>query len=73
MNIKKSFRKVDYQTYQNKYDEAICAHLMAHIDEANVEDLRAQMYGYTYTQDYAQKYSRCVVYGLLERFLSGEH
>lgn len=62
MNTKKSFRKVDYQTYQNKYDEVICAHLMAHIDEANVEDLRTQMYGYTYTKDYAQRKIPDVLY-----------
>lgn len=51
---KKDFQKVDYQVYKGKYNEDTCVHLLEHPDEACIEDLREQMYGYTYTQDYAR-------------------
>ena len=51
---KKDFQKVDYQVYKGKYNEDTCVRLLEHPDETSIENLREQMYGYTYTQDYAR-------------------
>ena len=50
MNIK----KVDYSDYKDKYDESIKAKLATSPESIDIETMRENLYGYTFTEDYAK-------------------
>lgn len=45
-------RKVDYPSYEGKYDENIKAQMETAPESVDVETMRAVMYGYTFTEEY---------------------
>lgn len=49
MNIK----KVDYSDYKDKYDESIKAKLATSPESIDIETMRENLYGYTFTKRYA--------------------
>ena len=46
-------KKVIYSEYEGKYDESIKERLEKDPGSVDVEMMRANLYGYTYTKDYA--------------------
>lgn len=48
------FKKIDYSEYKDKYDERVKEKLHATPTEIDIESLRAYIYGYTFTEDYAK-------------------
>ena len=51
--MNKQFNKVDYSEYEGKYDESIKERLEKDPGSVDVEMMRANLYGYTYTKEYA--------------------
>ena len=50
MKVKK---KVNYSEYEGKYNKSIKERLEKAPERVDVETLRAYLYGYTYTKEYA--------------------
>ena len=50
----KEFKKVDYTKYKDKYDEDVKLKLHTSPDDIDVETMRAYIYGYTFTDKYAE-------------------
>lgn len=53
MELIKSFRKVDFNQYKNAYDKDVILAWKNRKRELDVETLRALMYGFTFTKEYA--------------------
>ena len=51
--MNKQFNNVDYSEYEGKYDESIKERLEKDPGSVDVEMMRANLYGYTYTKEYA--------------------
>ena len=47
-------RSVDYPTYEGKYDEGIKNMMAKNPNQIDEETMRANLYGYTYTEEYAK-------------------
>ena len=52
MNIMK---KVNYSDYKDKYDESIKTQLETSPESIDIETMRENLYGYTYTKEYAER------------------
>ena len=50
----KTIKKVIYSDYKDKYDEAIKTQLETSPESIGVETMRANLYGYTFTKEYAE-------------------
>lgn len=54
MELNNSFTKVDFNQYKNAYDQDVIQAWKSRELELDVETLRAMMYGFTFTNDYAE-------------------
>lgn len=54
MELIKSFTKVDYNLYKDAYDKDVIQAWKERKLELDVETLRALMYGFTFTKEYAE-------------------
>ena len=52
--MEKTFKKVDYSEYKDKYDEEIKTKMKTAPESIDVETMRANLYGYTFTKRYAE-------------------
>ena len=52
--MEKTFRKVDYSEYEGKYDDNIKELIAKNPNQIDLETMRANLYGYTFTRDYAE-------------------
>lgn len=50
----KEFKKVDYSEYEEKYDECVKEMMHESPENIDVEGMRAYIYGYTFTEKYAE-------------------
>ena len=50
-----TMKKVNYSDYKNKYDESIKTQLETSPESIDVEMMRENLYGYTYTKEYAER------------------
>lgn len=50
----KEIRKIDYSEYKDKYDESVKEKLHSAPADVDIESIRAFIYGYTFTDDYAE-------------------
>ena len=50
-----TMKKVNYPDYKNKYDESIKTQLEKSPESIDVEMMRENLYGYTYTKEYAER------------------
>jgi len=50
----REFKKVDYQECSQKYDESVKETLRNSPEDVDLEKMRAYLYGYTFTEKYAQ-------------------
>ena len=48
------FKKVNYSEYKGKYDESIKEKMETTPESIDIETMRANFYGYTFTDDYAE-------------------
>ena len=51
--MEKQFNKVNYSEYDGKYDEQIKEKMANAPKSINIETMRANLYGYTFTKEYA--------------------
>ena len=51
--MEKQFNKVNYSEYEGKYDEQIKEKMANAPKSINIETMRANLYGYTFTKQYA--------------------
>ena len=51
--MNKQFNKVNYSEYEGKYDERIKEKMAKAPESIDVETMRANLYGYTFTKEYA--------------------
>ena len=51
--MEKTFNKVNYSEYEGKYDERIKEKMAKEPENIDVETMRANLYGYTFTKEYA--------------------
>ena len=51
--MEKKFEKVNYSDYEGKYDERIKERLEKEPESIDIETMRANLYGYTFTKEYA--------------------
>ena len=51
--MEKQFKKVNYSEYEGKYDERIKEKMAKAPESIDVETMRANLYGYTFTKEYA--------------------
>ena len=51
--MEKQFDKVNYSEYEGKYDERIKEKMAKEPESIDVETMRANLYGYTFTKEYA--------------------
>ena len=54
MELNNSFTKVDFNQYRDAYDKDVIQAWKRRVQELDVETLRALMYGFTFTSDYAE-------------------
>lgn len=54
MNLNSFFTKVDFSLYENAYDKDVIQEWKAQKRMLDVENLRALMFGFTYTKEYAE-------------------
>ena len=54
MELNNSFTKVDFNQYKNAYDQDVIQAWKSRELELDIETLRALMYGFTFTKDYAE-------------------
>lgn len=52
--MEKTFKKVDYSEYKDKYDEEFRTKMKTAPESIDVETMRANLYGYTFTKEYAE-------------------
>ena len=55
MGNNKTFKKVDFSEYEGKYNEGIKELMTKTPNKIDVDTMRANLYGYTFTQDYAAR------------------
>ena len=53
MTMKKQFNKVDYSEYKGKYEDSIKERMVKAPESIDIETMRANLYGYTFTKEYA--------------------
>lgn len=51
--MEKTFDKVNYSEYEGKYDELIKERMEKEPESIDIETMRANLYGYTFTKEYA--------------------
>ena len=51
--MEKQFKKVNYSEYEGKYDEHIKERMEKEPESIDIETMRANLYGYTFTKEYA--------------------
>ena len=51
--MEKTFNKVNYSEYEGKYDEHIKEKMAKEPESIDIETMRANLYGYTFTKEYA--------------------
>ena len=51
--MEKQFDKVNYSEYEGKYDELIKEKIAKEPESIDIETMRANLYGYTFTKEYA--------------------
>ena len=51
--MEKQFNKVNYSEYEGKYDEHIKEKMAKAPESIDIETMRANLYGYTFTKEYA--------------------
>ena len=51
--MEKQFNKVNYSEYEGKYDELIKERMEKEPESIDIETMRANLYGYTFTKEYA--------------------
>ena len=51
--MEKTFKKVNYSEYEGKYDEQIKEKMANAPESIDIETMRANLYGYTFTKEYA--------------------
>ena len=51
--MEKQFKKVNYSEYEGKYDEQIKEKMAKEPESIDIETMRANLYGYTFTKEYA--------------------
>lgn len=51
--MEKQFNKVNYSEYEGKYDERIKERMEKEPESIDIETMRANLYGYTFTKEYA--------------------
>ena len=54
MELNNSFTKVDFNQYRDAYDKDVIQAWKKRVLELDIETLRALMYGFTFTKDYAE-------------------
>ena len=54
MELNNSFTKVDFNQYRDAYDKDVIQAWKRRVQELDAETLRALMYGFTFTSDYAE-------------------
>lgn len=52
--MEKTFKKVNYSEYEGKYDEQIKEKMAKAPESIDIETIRANLYGYTFTKEYAE-------------------
>ncbi len=52
--MEKQFNKVNYSEYEGKYDEQIKEKMAKAPESIDIETIRANLYGYTFTKEYAE-------------------
>jgi len=51
--MEKQFNKVNYSEYEGKYDEHMKERMAKEPESIDIETMRANLYGYTFTKEYA--------------------
>ena len=51
--MEKQFKKVNYSEYEGKYDEHLKEKMAKEPESIDIETMRANLYGYTFTKEYA--------------------
>ena len=51
--MEKQFNKVNYSEYEGKYDEHMKEKMAKAPESIDIETMRANLYGYTFTKEYA--------------------
>ena len=51
--MEKTFKKVNYSEYEGKYDEHLKERMEKEPESIDIETMRANLYGYTFTKEYA--------------------
>ena len=51
--MEKTFKKVNYSEYEGKYDEHMKERMEKEPESIDIETMRANLYGYTFTKEYA--------------------
>ena len=51
--MEKKFNKVNYSEYEGKYDEHLKEKMAKEPESIDIETMRANLYGYTFTKEYA--------------------
>ena len=51
--MEKTFKKVNYSEYEGKYDEHLKEKMAKEPESIDIETMRANLYGYTFTKEYA--------------------
>ena len=51
--MKTNFKRVNYPEYKGMYDEDIKARMETAPENIDIETMRASLYGYTFTKEYA--------------------
>lgn len=51
--MEKTFNKVNYSEYEGKYDEHMKEKMAKEPESIDIETMRANLYGYTFTKEYA--------------------
>lgn len=51
--MEKTFKKVNYPEYEGKYDEHLKEKMAKEPESIDIETMRANLYGYTFTKEYA--------------------
>ena len=52
--IEMNYKKVNYPEYEGKYDESIMEKLEKAPESVDIDTMRANLYGYTFTKEYAK-------------------
>ena len=52
--MEKTFKKVNYSDHEGKYDECIKERMEKEPESIDIETMRANLYGFTFTKEYAE-------------------